>query len=85
MMDIENIINLSSDEVSWQSYLEAMVNFMNSRVRGGPIAELYEYGLKVYLNFPGSKSASLFLMDTDGFLFHQSISIPNIDPGYCSK
>ena len=85
MAEVENKINPLSNESSWQKFLDAMINFMNTRVKGEPTAELYEYGLKVYLNFPGSISASLFIMDTDGFLFNQSISVPKLNRDIVQK
>ncbi len=72
-------LNLPSAGASWQNFLNAMIGFINSRIKGEPTAELYKHGLEVFLHLPGSKTASLFLLDTEGYLFHHSLSFPQIE------
>lgn len=77
MNELEQILNLHSEGAVWQNFLNAMLSFNSSRVKDELTADLYSNGLEVYLHFPNSKMASLFLLDTEGFLFHHSSSIPN--------
>ncbi|MBU1101312.1 MAG: PAS domain S-box protein [Bacteroidetes bacterium] len=76
MNDLEQILNLHSEGAPWQNFLNAMLAFNNTRVKDEITADLYSHGLEVYLHFPTSKLASLFLLNTEGFLFHHSFSIP---------
>ena len=76
MTEKKKLLNLYSDGADWQNFLNAMLSFSNSRIKNEPTSEIYSQGLEVYLHLPESKKASLFLLDTDGFLFHHGLTLP---------
>gem|GEM_PF-913795 len=66
----------SSEFTQWHHIIDAMLAFTCNRVNRGSVSDIIVGGLEVFLELPGSKVVSLFLVNEDSYDFQYSNSVP---------